>query len=88
MEHVNGWCFRGIYKGGLWEGDLHVSARYPTDYLHINRVVANYRHLAPKTTRPKTTRQALNSSYDNSSQIHKTTRTTVIRRLAKDLHGY
>ena len=27
MEHVNGWCFRGIYKGGLWEDDLHVSAR-------------------------------------------------------------
>ena len=26
MEHVNGWCFRGIYKGGLWEDDLHVSA--------------------------------------------------------------
>ena len=26
MEHVNGWCFRGIYKGGLWESDLHVSA--------------------------------------------------------------
>ena len=26
MEHVNGWCFRGIYKGGLWEEDLHVSA--------------------------------------------------------------
>ena len=25
MEHVNGWCFRGIYKGGLWD-DLHVSA--------------------------------------------------------------
>ena len=24
MEHVNGWCFRGIYKGGLWEDDLHV----------------------------------------------------------------
>ena len=22
MEHVNGWCFRGIYKGGLWENDL------------------------------------------------------------------
>ena len=21
MEHVNGWCFRGIYKGGLWEND-------------------------------------------------------------------
>ena len=26
MEHVNGWCFLGIYKGGLWEDDLHVSA--------------------------------------------------------------
>ena len=27
MEHVNVWCFRGIYKGGLWENDLHVSAQ-------------------------------------------------------------
>ena len=26
MEHVNGWCFRGLYKGGLWDDDLHVSA--------------------------------------------------------------
>ena len=26
MEHVNGWCFRGIYKGGQWEDDLRVSA--------------------------------------------------------------
>ena len=26
-EHENGWCFRGIYKGGLWEDDLHVSAQ-------------------------------------------------------------
>ena len=26
MEHVNCWRFRGIYKGGLWEDDLHVSA--------------------------------------------------------------
>ena len=26
MKHVNGWYFRGIYKGGLWENDLHVSA--------------------------------------------------------------
>ena len=25
MERVNGWCFRGIYKGSLWEDDLHVS---------------------------------------------------------------
>ena len=30
MEHVNGWCFRGIYKGGLWEDDLHVSS-HPHD---------------------------------------------------------
>ena len=29
MEHVNGWCFRGIYNGGLWENDLHVSALSP-----------------------------------------------------------
>ena len=28
MEHVNGWCFRGIYKGGVWEDDLHVSATH------------------------------------------------------------
>ena len=27
MEHVNAWCFRDIYKGGLWEDDLHVCAR-------------------------------------------------------------
>ena len=26
MEDASGWCFRGIYKGGLWEDDLHVSA--------------------------------------------------------------
>ena len=31
MEHVNGWCFRGIYKGGLWEDDLHVSALINVD---------------------------------------------------------
>ena len=30
MEHVNGWGFRGIYKGGLWENDLHVSAQENT----------------------------------------------------------
>ena len=32
MGHVNGWCFRGIYKGGLWEDDLHVSA-------HMNETI-------------------------------------------------
>ena len=38
MEHVNGWCFRGIYKGGLWENDLHVSALYLGQrYLNITR---------------------------------------------------
>ena len=30
MEHGNGWCFRGIYKGGLREDDLHVSAQINT----------------------------------------------------------
>ena len=24
MEHVNDWCFRDIYKGGLWEDDLYM----------------------------------------------------------------
>ena len=37
MEHVNDWCFRGIYKGGLWEDDLHVSARTLTYYLQKHR---------------------------------------------------
>ena len=27
MEQVNNWCFRDIYKGGLWEDDLHVCAQ-------------------------------------------------------------
>ena len=35
MEHVNGWCFRGIYKGGLWEVDLYVSALIGPTCLHI-----------------------------------------------------
>ena len=34
MEHVNGWCFRGIYKGGLWEDDLHVFALNWFRYYH------------------------------------------------------
>ena len=52
MEHVNGWCFRGIYKGGLWEDDLHVSAQNPTDYLHVNRVVVN-KTFYPKSVSPE-----------------------------------
>ena len=37
MEHVNGWCVRGIYKGGLWENDLHVSALSGQRYINITR---------------------------------------------------
>ena len=37
MEHVNGWCFRRIYKGGLWENDLHVSA--PTKLCSIEKLL-------------------------------------------------
>ena len=25
-EHANDWCFRDIYKGGLWEDDLYIYA--------------------------------------------------------------
>ena len=41
MEHVNGWRFRGIYKGGLWENDLHVSARVYSGYPHDGRADKN-----------------------------------------------
>ena len=41
MEHVNGWCFLGIYKGGLWENDLHVSAQA----LYIERIAAENKYL-------------------------------------------
>ena len=37
MEHVNGWCFRGIYKGGLWEDDLHVSAHVVQGHINMTR---------------------------------------------------
>ena len=30
VEHVNDWCFRDIYKAGLWEDDLYVCAHYNT----------------------------------------------------------
>ena len=26
VNHVNDWCFRDIYNGGLWEDDLYVCA--------------------------------------------------------------
>ena len=32
MEHVNDWCFRDIYKGGLWEGDLDVCVHHGTTF--------------------------------------------------------
>ena len=41
MEHVNGWCFRGIYKGGLWEDDLHVSAQIDSGYPYDGRADKN-----------------------------------------------
>ena len=41
MEHVNGWCFRGIYKGGLRENDLHVSAHLDNGYPHDGRADKN-----------------------------------------------
>ena len=41
MEHMNGWCFRGIYKGGLWEEDLHVSARLT----YIESIAAENKYL-------------------------------------------
>ena len=41
-------------------GTTPAAVTNPTNYLHINRVVVNYRHLAPKTTRPKTTRPTFN----------------------------
>ena len=28
MEHTIGWCFHGIYNGGLGEDKLHVAALY------------------------------------------------------------
>ena len=37
MKHVNDWCFREIYKGGLWDDDLHVCAP-----MHITRVRRAY----------------------------------------------
>ena len=39
MDHVNGWCFRGMYKGGLWEDDLHVSAHQIYDYSYVWKLV-------------------------------------------------
>ena len=44
MEHVNCWCFRGIYKGGLWEDDLLASA------LNSETVYTNWKVVAIRTT--------------------------------------
>ena len=51
MEHVNGWCFRGIYKGGLWEDDLHVSALVGQDYLPNVSAFSMYFDLNPSLNR-------------------------------------
>ena len=47
MEHVNGWCFRGIYKGGLWEDDLHVSALLFYNYWSTCRALINKKEVSP-----------------------------------------
>ena len=56
MEHVNGWCFRGIYKGGLWEDDLHVSAlpeiSSGMDIVLLKVLVAVQKPFDTGTTRP------------------------------------
>ena len=53
MEHGNDWCFRDIYKGGLWEDDLYVCAPYP-NLLHVtqqdcNKVENGYKTLENPT---------------------------------------
>ena len=35
MKHVNDWCFRDIYKGGLWEDDLYVSVHMPFRFYNV-----------------------------------------------------
>ena len=37
MEHVNEWCFRDIYKGGLWEDDSDVCAPHEASGLSTRR---------------------------------------------------
>ena len=42
MKHVNDWCFRGIYNGGLWEEDLHFSAQRELIYLLLVHLVVYF----------------------------------------------
>ena len=35
---MNDWCFRDIYKGGLWEDDLDVCAHTAADYLYVSSI--------------------------------------------------
>ena len=44
MEHVNDWCFRDIYKGGLWEDDLHVCAHSSNDFhaVYVRKITNRY----------------------------------------------
>ena len=37
MEHVNDWCFRDVYKDGLWEEDLYVCAL--SDFTSCDKIV-------------------------------------------------
>ena len=40
MEHVNDWCFRDIYKGGLWKDDLDACA-----LIYIEGIAAENKYL-------------------------------------------
>ena len=41
MEHMNHWRFRDIYKGGLWDDDLHVCAHL----IYSERIAAENKYL-------------------------------------------
>ena len=68
MEHVNGWCFRGIYKGGLWENDLHVSAHDFVSLIAFASQLIFVLHdcLNPIGGVPKSQRQVIVSAHERS----------------------
>ena len=45
VEHVNDCCFRDIYKGGLWEDDLYVSAQKSSWRRLLQALSKTYRNL-------------------------------------------
>ena len=64
MEHVNGWCFRGIYKGGLWEDDLHVSAHLMFSVVMVTII---RRSLHTITIRSRTSQMYVSKYYCGSN---------------------